>query len=105
MEIQNSDYQSFVGEIKAKIREAQYRALKAVNKELIQLYWELGKMIVERQAKFGWGKSVIANLSKDLQKEFPNENGFGHSNLEYMRRFYLDYQGNTIPQPMVGEIG
>jgi predicted nuclease of restriction endonuclease-like (RecB) superfamily len=105
MDIISSDYQSFFGEVKTKIREAQYKALKAVNKELIQLYWELGKMIVERQTQFGWGKSVIENLSKDLQKEFPNENGFGRSNLEYMRRFYLDYQGDTISQPLVGEIG
>ncbi|MDZ7899531.1 MAG: PDDEXK nuclease domain-containing protein [Arcicella sp.] len=105
MDIQNSDYQSFVGEIKVKIREAQYRALKAVNKELIQLYWELGKMIVERQAEFGWGKSIIGNLSKDLQKEFPNENGFGHSNLWAMRQFYVGYQDITNLQPLVGEIG
>ncbi len=105
MDIQNSDYQSFFGEVKTKIREAQYKALKAVNKELIQLYWELGKMIVERQTQFGWGKSIIENLSKDLQTEFPNQNGFGRSNLEYMKLFYLEYQGDTISQPMVGEIG
>ena len=105
MNIQDSDYQSFFGEVKSKIREAQYKALRAVNKELIQLYWESGKMIVERQTEFGWGKSIIENLSKDLQKEFPNENGFGRSNLEYMKKFYLEYQDFTISQPMVGEIG
>jgi predicted nuclease of restriction endonuclease-like (RecB) superfamily len=62
-------------------------------------------MIVERQMQFGWGKSIIENLSKDLQTEFPNQNGFGRSNLEYMKLFYLEYQGDTISQPMVGEIG
>jgi predicted nuclease of restriction endonuclease-like (RecB) superfamily len=105
MDIQNSDYQSFFGEVKTKIREAQYKALKAVNKELIQLYWELGKMIVERQTQFSWGKSVIENLSKDLQTEFPNENGFSMTNLSMMRRFYADYQDNTILQPLAEEIG
>ena len=107
MDIQNadSDYQSFFGEVKSKIREAQYKALRAVNKELIQLYWELGKMIVERQTEFGWGKSIIENLSKDLQKEFPNENGFGISNLWSMRQFYLEYKDDTNLQPLVGEIG
>ncbi len=105
MDIQNSDYQSFFGEVKNKIREAQYKALKAVNKELIQLYWELGKMIVERQTQFNWGKSVVENLSQDLQKEFPNHNGFGISNLWSMRQLYLEYQHDTILQPLVGEIG
>lgn len=105
MDIQNSDYQSFFGEVKTKIREAQYRALKAVNKELIQLYWELGKMIVERQTQFGWGKSIVENLSKDLQIEFPNENGFGVSSLWSMRQLYLEYQHDTNLQPLVGEIG
>ena len=105
MDYQNLDYQSFFGEVKTKIREAQYKALKAVNKELIQLYWELGKMIVERQAEFGWGKSIIENLSRDLQKEFPNENGFGMTNLSMMKRFYADYQDNPILQPLAEEIG
>lgn len=62
-------------------------------------------MIVERQTQFGWGKSIIENLSKDLQKEFPNENGFGMTNLSMMRRFYADYQDNTILQPLAEEIG
>jgi hypothetical protein len=65
------DYNSLLGEIKRRIRSAQYDALKAVNLELITLYWDIGKMIVGRQAGESWGKSVVRNLANDLQKEFP----------------------------------
>jgi predicted nuclease of restriction endonuclease-like (RecB) superfamily len=64
----------------------------------------LGKMIVERQDKEGWGKSVVERLAKDLQKEFPGIKGFSVQNLWYMRQFYLTYRDNEKLQPMVGEI-
>ena len=67
--IRQSDYQTFLKEIKGKILEAQYNALKAVNLELIKLNWDIGKSIVEKQEQLGWGKSVVENLSKDLQNE------------------------------------
>ena len=50
---------------------AQYEAMKAVNKEMIPLYWDIGRLITEKQLSLGWGKSVVETLSKDLQKEFP----------------------------------
>ncbi len=103
-EILADNYQSFLKDIKERIRSAQYEALKAVNKELIVLYWDLGKMIVERQDKEGWGKSVVERLAKDLQKEFPGIKGFSVQNLWYMRQFYLTYRDNEKLQPMVGEI-
>lgn len=99
------EYNVFLQEIKQKIRSAQYEALKAVNKELIQLYWEIGKMIVNRQKKYRWGKSVVENLAKDLQKEFPGIRGYSTQNLWYMRQFYLEYVHNKNLQPLVGEIG
>ena len=103
-EIAPNNYQSFLKDIKERILSAQYEALRAVNKELIALYVDIGKMIVERQEKEGWGKSVVERLSEDLQKEFPGIKGFSVQNLWYMRRFHLTYRGNEKLQPLVGEI-
>ena len=58
-------------QIKDRIRSAQYTALRAVNRELIELYWDIGRIIVERQSGQTWGRSVVQNLAKDLQSEFP----------------------------------
>ncbi|KAA5379567.1 PDDEXK nuclease domain-containing protein [Phocaeicola dorei] len=98
------EYLDFRNEITSRIRSAQYEALKAVNKEMIALYWEIGKRITEQQAALGWGKSVVENLSRDIQKEFPGIKGFGVSNMWDMARFYTEYQSNEILQPLVGEI-
>ncbi len=62
----DSTYHQFVADVKHRIREAQYQALKAVNKEQIQLYWSLGQLIVDRQQERGWGKSVVDRLATDL---------------------------------------
>ncbi|NME69563.1 PDDEXK nuclease domain-containing protein [Flammeovirga aprica] len=97
-------YRNFFKEVKKKIYHSQHNALKAVNKELIQLYWEIGKSIIDKQKEYGWGKSVIQNLSHDLQKEFPGLKGFSSQNLWYMRHFYLEYKDNKKLQPLVGEI-
>ncbi len=102
--IVRNDYQNFLGEIKERIRVAQYSALRAVNKELIILYWDIGKMIIERQKGNSWGKSIVAKLAKDLQMEFPGIQGFSAQNLWYMRQFHLEYNGHEKLQPMVGEI-
>lgn len=98
------NYGSLLREIKERIHKAQYTALKAVNKELITLYWDIGKIVVGRQKKHGWGKSIVENLAKDLQIEFPGIRGFSSQNLWYMRQFYLEYHGSTKLQPLVGEI-
>ena len=78
-------YPDLLAEIKQRIRSAQYAALKAVNQELVGLYWDIGRMIVERQAVAGWGKSVMKRLSADLQREFPGVGDFSAQNLWYMR--------------------
>jgi hypothetical protein len=65
------DYTVLLNDIKKRIRSAQYEALKAVNKELISLYWDIGRMIIERQKEDTWGKSVVERLAQDLQAEFP----------------------------------
>ena len=100
----NGEYLNFRDDIMQRIRSAQYDAMRAVNKEMISLYWDIGRQITERQKELGWGKSVVENLSKDIQKEFPGIQGFGVSNLRDMARFYSEYQSNAILQPLVGEI-
>jgi predicted nuclease of restriction endonuclease-like (RecB) superfamily len=99
-----NEYATLLADVKERIRAAQYAALKVVNKELVTLYWDVGRMIVERQKGSTWGKSVVETLSKDLQQEFPGLQGFSVQNLWYMRQFYSTYQGNQKLQPMVGEI-
>lgn len=102
--IGKNDYQKLLGEIKERIRSAQYDALRVVNKEMIFLHWDIGRKIVERQKTHSWGKSVVEKLSKDLQTEFPGMQGFSTQNLWYMRQFYLEYHGHQKLQPLVGEI-
>ena len=90
--------------LKEKIRTAQIKASLSVNSEMIQLYWEIGKTIVENQSKQGWGTKVIDTLSKDLQNAFPNMNGFSVRNLKYMRLFYETYQGFVIVQAALAQL-
>ncbi len=99
------DYRNLLVEVKQRIRSAQYEALKAVNKELIALYWDIGKMIVTRQQGASWGKSVVEQLAKDLQAEFPGISGFSVRNIWNMRSFYVAYSQNEKLQSMVAEIG
>jgi predicted nuclease of restriction endonuclease-like (RecB) superfamily len=101
---QKQEYLSFLAEIKEKIYQAQYKALKAVNTNLINLYWEIGKGIIEKQNLHGWGKSVVENLSEDLQKEFPGVKGFSDRNLWRMRTFSLEYSSDKKLPPLVAEI-
>jgi predicted nuclease of restriction endonuclease-like (RecB) superfamily len=102
--ILNTEYKTFLGEIKERIHKAQYDAFKAVNKELINLYWDIGRSIVAKQDKLGWGKAIVETLAKDLQKEFPGIQGFSSANLWRMRNFYLAYHPNEKLAPMVREI-
>lgn len=100
----NSEYKAFVEEIKQRVRDSQYAALRAVNKELVALYWDIGKRIVDKQNKLGWGKAVVENLAIDLQKEFPGIRGFSADNLWRMRKFYVQFEKNSKLAPLVQEI-
>jgi predicted nuclease of restriction endonuclease-like (RecB) superfamily len=101
----SEDYKNLLVEVKQRIRSAQYEALKAVNTQLISLYWDIGKTIVTRQQGASWGKSVVQQLSQDLQAEFPGISGFSAANLWRMRLFYESYAENEKLAPMVREIG
>lgn len=104
-DLTQQNYANLLGEIKTRLRSAQYAALKAVNKELINLYWDIGKMIVERQEGETWGKSVVEQLSKDIRAELPEQTGFSAQNLWFMRQFYISYKENEKLQQLVREIG
>jgi len=105
-QIQTSkEFTTFVKNIKAKILSSQYEALKKVNKELIELYWNIGQDILKKQKEFGWGKSVVEQLSAELQKEFVGIKGFSVQNLWNMRQFYLEYHQNEKLQTLSREIG
>ncbi|MDP4131041.1 MAG: PDDEXK nuclease domain-containing protein [Bacteroidota bacterium] len=96
------EYKAFLREIKERVYQSQYEAMKQVNKALIGLYWEIGKSIAEKQQQHKWGKSIVERLAEDLQKEFPGMEGFSSRNVWRMRMFYLEYR--KLP-PMVAEIG
>ena len=94
---------NFIAEIKQKVRNAQYEALKVVNTQLINLYWEIGKSIAEKQSE-NWGKAIVPKLSKELQIEFPGIGGFSEGNLWLMAQFYTEYQSVEFLVPLVREI-
>lgn len=98
-------YAHLFSEVKDRIRSAQYAALKAVNTELVGLYWDIGRMIVERQTDAEHGTAIAEQLSNDLQAEFPGIRGFSRRNVFYMREFYLLYCDDTRVQPLVAQIG
>lgn len=97
-------YNEFLHEVKNHIRQRQYQALRAANKELLALYWWLGEAISRRQAEQSWGKAVVETLARDLQAEFPGRNGFSAQNLWLMRQFFNEYSDKPKLQPLVGEI-
>ena len=86
-----SGYVEFLAELKISIRSAQIKAAVSVNRELVLLYWDIGRQIVERQKTEKWGTHVIGRLALDLQKEFPGVGGFSEGNLRRIRAFYRAY--------------
>ncbi|AAY61853.1 hypothetical protein RFEPED_1429 [Rickettsia felis str. Pedreira] len=100
----NESYTNLIKNLKQEISKARVRAHLAVNKELIVLYWNIGKLILERQNKEKWGSKVIQNISNDLRKEFPGMKGLSYQNISYMRQFAEEYNDEQILQQPVGEI-
>ena len=98
-------YDAFLVELKDRIGTAQIRAAVAVNRELVTLYWQIGRGIVERQKAHRWGNAVLDRLGEDLQRAFPGLAGFSRTNLYRMRAFYLAYRSarEFVPQA-VGQI-
>ena len=89
-------YSNLLRDIKARIRQAQIKATLAANTEMITMYWDIGRMIQERQDHEGWGTAVIPHLSRDIRNELPEEKGFSERNIKRMLRFYREYP-NILP--------
>ena len=100
----NDNYKVFIEKIVNEIKSSQYEAMKQVNQTLINMYWNIGKDIYEEQSKNNWGKSIVEQMSKDLQDEFPNVKGFSASNLWRIRNFYYTYSTDEKLAPLVREI-
>lgn len=79
-------YTEFITDLKARVRAAQVRAARAVNTELLRLYWSVGRDILDRQRGAGWGAKVVSRIAADMKRGFPNERGWSRTNLLYMRR-------------------
>lgn len=97
-------YDKFLRELKERIRSAQVRAAIAVNRELVLLYWQIGREILSQQQQQGWGAKVINQLAKDLKKAFPEMKGFSPRNLKYMRAFAEAYPDETFMQQLAAQI-
>lgn len=98
-------YTSWLAKLKQKVRNTQLKAVVAVNRELLDFYWELGAEIVSKQTETNWGSKFLPQLSIDLMAEFPKVKGFSLSNLKYIKQWYLFYSRNgEISQQAVGQI-
>ena len=102
--INQKTYNQWLKTIKENVRHTQLKASIAVNSELINFYWELGKSIIDKQNEYNWGTGVIDQLAIDLKKEFPDVEGFSRSNLYYIKQFYLFYSQSSIVQQLVGQL-
>lgn len=100
----DKNYIFFLNTIKSKILSARIRVCRGLNRELIKLYWDLGKTIAERQKQYSWGQNIVERLARDLQQEFPNVGGFSDRNLWDLRRFYEAYKDHTKLRQLVAEI-
>lgn len=98
------NYQELLKEIKQKVIENQTQAILAVNKHLLNLYWEVGNLILKRQEKAKWGDKVLGNLAQDIRLHFPHVDGFSKSNLKYMKRLAETYPNFKIGQVPLDQI-
>jgi predicted nuclease of restriction endonuclease-like (RecB) superfamily len=96
-----AEYISFLSDLKAKIREAGYRSSLAVNRELVLLYWHIGREILARQEGEDWGAKIIERLSADLRRNFPEMTGLSARNLKYMQTFTEAYPDAEFLQQVV----
>jgi predicted nuclease of restriction endonuclease-like (RecB) superfamily len=97
-------YADLLAGLKARIRSAQLKAAVAVNRELVTLYWQIGREILARQRAEGWGAKVIDRLGRDLQAEFPGVAGFSPRNLKYMRAFAAAWPEEAFVQQAAAQI-
>lgn len=99
-----TSYDTFLHDLKNRIRTARTQAALAVNRELVLLYWQIGRDILERQEREGWGAKVIDRLATDLRTEFPDMKGFSPRNLKYMRKFSEAWPDEQFVQQAAAQI-
>jgi predicted nuclease of restriction endonuclease-like (RecB) superfamily len=97
-------YADWLADLKTRIHNAQQRATLAVNRELVMLYWQIGKDILERQAREGWGAKVVDRLAHDLRTAFPAMKGFSPRNLKYMRSFAQAWPEAEFVQAVLAQL-
>ena len=97
-------YGELLTQIKDRIRRAQVKATLSANAEMILMYWDIGRMIHERQQHEGWGTKVIPQLSLDIRNELPKVKGFSERNIGYMIRFAREYDSHAILQQPVAKL-
>ena len=102
---QHSHFATLLADVKGRIQAAQTRAVLAVNQELVHLYWDIGRLIDERQEKAGWGAAVIPRLALELKNELPEMKGFSERNIKLMLAFYREYpHAGELVQPPVSQM-
>ena len=89
------DYTALLTDIKVRIRSAQVRATLGANAEMLAMYWDIGRMIEQRQKAEGWGTAVIPRLARDIRNELPEVKGFSERNIKLMTQFYREYPWPT----------
>lgn len=99
-----ADYRQLLESLKGRIRAAQLRAGVAVSRELVLLYWHIGREILDRQSRRKWGAKIIDRLSKDLKRSFPEMHGFSPRNLKYMRSFAEAWPTEQFVQQAAAQI-
>lgn len=101
---QSPEYEALLTQLKDRIRQARVRSALAVNRELVILYWQIGREILQRQTDQGWGSKVIDRIAQDLRQEFPEMKGFSPRNLHYMRAFADTYLDESVLQQVVANL-
>jgi hypothetical protein len=99
------DYASLLSQVKDRIRQAQTRAVLSANAEMIWLYWDVGQMLLRRQAQKGWGAGVLDRLARDIHNDLAEVKGFSRRNLFLMTQFCREYPNlSEIVQPAVAQL-
>lgn len=100
----DKEYAAWLTELKQRVREAQTRAILAANTEMVMFYWTIGRDILERQTKFGWGAKIIDQVAADLKEEFPEVSGFSARSIKYMRAFAEAWPDERIVQRVIAQL-
>lgn len=102
--VTNPGYREFLAELTRRVQSARVAAGRAVNRELVTLYWDIGRNIVEKQHARGWGNAVVERLASDLRSEFPGMTGFSSRSVWEMKRFYITWSAPELLQQLVAEL-